>query len=79
MELNKNLFEIVREDDFVEYFVFLKNESDDSCAKELLTNLSSSVQQVFDKYGSSYIWQKDEIQLIPRFDAGLPSVDDSGL
>lgn len=78
MEINKNIFEIVREDDYVEYFVFLNNGLDGSCVKERLTNLSSSVQQVFDKYGSSYIWQKDGIQLIPRFDVGLPSVDDSG-
>lgn len=74
----KNIFETVREDDFVEYFIFPEIDFNSGTIKEQLSRFESSVKLIIEKYRSSYIWQKDEVNLLPRFDFGLPPVEDSG-
>lgn len=74
----KNIFETVREDDFVEYFIFPDIDVNSSTIKEQLSSFESSVKSVIDKYRSSYIWQKDEVNILPRFDFGVPPIEDSG-
>lgn len=75
----KNIFETVREDDFVEYFIFPDIDfNNSSTIKEQLNSFESSVKSVIDKYRSSYIWQKDEVNILPRFDFGVPPIEDSG-
>lgn len=77
---NKNIFETVREDDFVEYFIFpcIDNRPNSGTIKEQLSSFESSVKSVIERYSSSYIWQKDEVTLVPRFDFGVPHIEDSG-
>lgn len=74
----KNIFETVREDDFVEYFIFPDMDLNSGNVREQLSSFESSVKSVIDKYRSSYIWQKDEVNITPRFDFGLPPIQDSG-
>ncbi|RZF40264.1 hypothetical protein LSTR_LSTR007464 [Laodelphax striatellus] len=75
MASTKTAFEIVKEDDFVEYFLFpvgydINNDSS-------LEEVTKRVNTIVNKYASSYIWQKDQFNVIPRNIAGLPLLVDN--
>lgn len=75
MACKKSVLEYVREEDFVEYFLFPDNCDDNNdtyLQKEL-----EKVIAVVKKYTSNYIWQKDEFNLIVRNTASFPPVNDN--
>uniref|UniRef100_A0A1B6D498 Uncharacterized protein n=1 Tax=Clastoptera arizonana TaxID=38151 RepID=A0A1B6D498_9HEMI len=79
MAVNKNVLEVVREGDFVEYFIFPSILDNDICDKnDFLKCQLSEVNSVIKKYGSNYIWQKDEINLIVNNKTeGFPSIQNN--
>ncbi|XP_046659614.1 protein ecdysoneless [Homalodisca vitripennis] len=79
MAFNKSVLENVREDDFVEYFIFPSLEVDFDNVKDHLQKVLISVKSVLETFCHSYIWQKDDVRFIPRIDPGLnlPPIDDS--
>lgn len=63
--------EFVREDDFVEYFIFpqLTDEADDSeKAQRDLENVLQKVESIVSEVSRDYIWHKDEFRLTARTD-----------
>lgn len=76
----RDVLEIVREDDFVEYFIFpeIGLDCDQNEIKDRLSQVLTSLKNIINKYGSSYIWQKDEISLIQKFECEKLQVDESG-
>lgn len=64
--LNKVL-QSVREDDFVEYYVFPHIESNDEEQQErVLSALLEKANRIAEKYTKSYLWHKDEFKLVVR-------------
>ncbi|KAJ8953969.1 hypothetical protein NQ314_007162, partial [Rhamnusium bicolor] len=62
-----NVLESVREDDFVEYFLFPPIETCDEKEQEtILSSILSEVNKIVKKYTDNYLWHKDEFKLIPR-------------
>lgn len=80
MAMFKDVLEIVREDDFVEYFLFHNDINIGQLNKiESLTNTRSHIQTIVSKYVKDYIWQKDEFNLIVRNVSILhPVLDNEG-
>uniref|UniRef100_A0A1B6M0R2 Uncharacterized protein n=1 Tax=Graphocephala atropunctata TaxID=36148 RepID=A0A1B6M0R2_9HEMI len=76
MAVNTSVLENVREDDFVEYFIF---PTVDASNLDQLQKVLVSVNTVLEQFCLRYIWQKDEIKFIPRCDPGLnlPSINES--
>ncbi|KAL1518015.1 hypothetical protein ABEB36_001701 [Hypothenemus hampei] len=62
-----NLLQTVREDDFVEYYVFpeIEHVSEDG-QQSVLESLLSQVSNVIDKYTKDYLWHKDPIKFVAR-------------
>lgn len=59
--------EFVREDDFVEYYIFptvLSNNEKDQ--EEILNSTLQRISKTISKYCSQYLWHKDEFRLMPR-------------
>lgn len=78
MAVYKDVLEIVREDDFVEYFVFQNNFNVDQLnTADSLADTRSHIQTIISKYQKGYIWQKDEFNLIARNSSLLHPVDDN--
>ncbi|XP_039285305.1 protein ecdysoneless-like [Nilaparvata lugens] len=75
MASTKTPFEIVKEDDFVEYFLFPVGCDIDNDSS--LEEVTKRVNTVVNKYASTYIWQKDQFNVIPRNIAGLPPLVDN--
>ncbi|KAF7266105.1 ecdysoneless cell cycle regulator [Rhynchophorus ferrugineus] len=64
--LNKVL-QSVREDDFVEYYIFPHIESNDEEQQErVLSALLEKANRIAEKYTKSYLWHKDEFKLVVR-------------
>ncbi|XP_056649170.1 protein ecdysoneless [Diorhabda sublineata] len=62
-----NVLETVREDDFVEYFIFPHLECNDEQQQEkILTAILNKAKKIIDKYAKNYLWHKDEFQLSIR-------------
>lgn len=62
--------ETVRDDDFVEYFLFVRpddNKSDKEEFEEHIKYLNTKVLKLVAKLSEQYIWHKDQFNLIPRF------------
>lgn len=62
--------ETVRDDDFVEYFLFMRSEDDKKDAEELvkhINHLNKKVLELVHRLSDQYIWHKDQFNLIPRF------------
>lgn len=62
--------ETVRDDDFVEYFLFVKTDDDNEDAEEQvkrINHLNNKVLELVDRVSNQYIWHKDRFNLIPRF------------
>lgn len=69
--MNYGALETVRDEDFVEYFLFFRpNDSSNDDAEELvkhINHLNTKVLEFVDRLSGQYIWHKDRINLIPRF------------
>lgn len=65
-----NALETVRDDDFVEYCLFVRPGDANEDAEELVKNinhLNTEVLEFVERLSGEYIWHKDRFNLIPRF------------
>lgn len=61
------LFHCVREDDFVEYFLFPPIESVDEIEQEkILNSILEKADKIINKYTKDFIWHKDGFKLSAR-------------
>lgn len=58
--------EIVRNDDFIEYFLFPTIDPVPEGEDEVLNEILKQVEQVASSYTSNYIWHKDSFNLKAR-------------
>jgi hypothetical protein len=59
--------EIVRNDDFIEYFLFLNIEEDSEAREdELLNKELAKITEIVKSYAANYIWHKDPFNLKTR-------------
>ncbi|CAH1398496.1 unnamed protein product [Nezara viridula] len=77
MACQRDVLEIVREDDFVEYFLFSLDNFDEESATQTVLNLKSQVTDLTKKGSENYIWQKDEFVIIPRNTSTMPPIVDN--
>lgn len=62
-----NILESVREDDFVEYFLFPPIETNDEQEQErILTAILDKANKIIHKYTKNFLWHKDEFRLVVR-------------
>lgn len=63
-----NVLECVREEDFVEYFIFPAISTNDLKEQEYILNslLKKIQKEIIDKYCKDYIWHRDDFKLVPR-------------
>lgn len=62
-----NIFQTVREDDFVEYYLFPHIESKDVKEQEnILSSILAKANKVINKYTTNFLWHKDEFKLSAR-------------
>lgn len=67
MSTKKNILEFVREQDFVEYFLFPEATPLDNKEEELMINsVLREVNLIAKKYTKDYIWHRDEFKLTAR-------------
>lgn len=65
--------ETVRDEDYVEYFLFVRPSSDGSGEEDAeetakrLKRLNADVLKSADRLSDRYVWHKDRFDLIPRF------------
>lgn len=66
MESDLNFLHTVREDDFIEYYVFPSMPSHiDSNNKELhLKSISNQIEKIVEKHSVNYLWHRDEFKVI---------------
>lgn len=65
-----NALETVRDDDFVEYFLFVRPDDNNSDKEEIeqhIKSLNVKVLEFVTRLSDQYIWHKDQFNLIPRF------------
>lgn len=65
---NKDVLQFVREDDFVEYYIFPKIDKPINTLEEeniFLNDLLSKVLSIYTEYAQEYIWQKDAFKVTP--------------
>lgn len=62
-----NVLEFVREEDFVEYFIFpsIKSENENEQQQQLLS-LLKKVNEIVSSLTHDYLWHKDPFKLIQR-------------
>lgn len=62
-----NILESVREDDFVEYFLFPPIETNDEQEQErILTAILDKANKIIHRYTKNFLWHKDEFRLVVR-------------
>ncbi|CAH1367265.1 unnamed protein product [Tenebrio molitor] len=67
MARNVNVLESVREDDFVEYYLFPPIDSRDEKDQEIALNrVLTQAKRITEKYTQRYLWHKDEFKLTVR-------------
>lgn len=62
--------ETVRDEDFVEYFLFVRSDDSEEDAEELvkhINHLNTKALELVDRLSKQYLWHKDKFDLIPRF------------
>lgn len=65
--MGDNILEFVREDDFVEYFLYpLINKSDHNKEEHDLKSVEEEAKRIIQKYINNYLWHKDPFQLRVR-------------
>ena len=77
MACHRDVLELVREDDFVEYFLFSIDSFDQESSTQTILNLKSHVSDLSKKGSENYIWQKDEFVVIPRNTSSMPPIVDN--
>lgn len=66
----EGVLETVRDEDFIEYFLFVRTNDKNEDAEELVKHinlLNTQVLEFVDQLSDQYIWHKDRFNLIPRF------------
>lgn len=58
--------EIVRSDDFIEYFLFPSIDQELGDEDEVLSDISKQVKELATAYASNYIWHKDPFAVKAR-------------
>lgn len=67
MSSSSGILQTIREDDFIEYFLFpLLNNINDTNENEL-NNLLIKINKIINDFSVNYIWHKDNFHLTPRF------------
>ncbi|KAG5891261.1 hypothetical protein JTB14_019668 [Gonioctena quinquepunctata] len=67
MATKNNVLESVREDDFIEYFLFPPINIEDEKEQEvLISTVLEKANKIVQKFSRDYLWHKDEFKLIPR-------------
>mgnify|MGYP005984743047 FL=1 len=67
MASKANVLESVREDDFVEYFLFPVIDSRDDKEQEIVLNrFLCQAEKIVEKYTKEHLWHKDEFKLSVR-------------
>lgn len=62
-----NVLETVREDDFVEYYLFPPIETCSEKEEEtILSSILTKANKIVKKYTTNYLWHRDEFKLVPR-------------
>lgn len=60
--------ETVRDEDFVEYYLFVRSDTDDAeLLVQRVNDLNAKTLQLAERLSDQYIWHKDPFNLIPRF------------
>lgn len=62
MDRLNNVLKTVREDDFVEYYIFLQDEG----AQSTLDTILIEANKIISLYSQNYLWHKDPIKLTVR-------------
>jgi len=62
MDRLNNVLKTVREDDFVEYYIFLQDEG----AQNTLDTILIEANKIISLYSQNYLWHKDPIKLTVR-------------
>lgn len=69
--MDSGALETVRDEDFVEYFLFVRSAAGkDEDTEELVNHVNRlyvDVLKFVDRLSDGYIWHKDRFNLIPRF------------
>ncbi|RZC37469.1 SGT1 -like ecdysoneless [Asbolus verrucosus] len=74
-----NVLESVREDDFVEYYLFPPIDSRDDKEQEVVLNrVLSQAEKVIQKFTKQYLWHKDEFKLTARTWISNSLIHDNG-
>lgn len=61
------ILECVREEDYVEYFIFPEIQTNDEKEHELILNTTLKlIQKIVSQYTNIYLWHKDEFKLYPK-------------
>lgn len=67
MACKNSILETVREDDFVEYFLFYPIDTKNDKKQEvLLKTCLKQVNEVIENFTQGYLWHKDEFKLTLR-------------
>lgn len=66
MAKNRNMFEYVHGNDFVEYYIFPRYHFNDTNEIEQLNLLITNVNTFLEKYTRDYIWHCEPFNLIAR-------------
>lgn len=63
-----NMLESVREEDFVEYYLFpsIDHSKDDKEQECILNGILLKAEKIVEKYTKDYLWHKDEFKLVTR-------------
>lgn len=65
----EGVLETVRDEDFVEYFLYVRTNDKNEDTEELVNHinlLNTQVLEFVDQLSDRYIWHKDRFNLIPR-------------
>lgn len=56
----------IREDDFVQYYLFPRIEApDELLQEELLETVLAKANRVVERFAQNYLWHKDQIRFVP--------------
>lgn len=74
--VSSRILEFVREEDFVEYYLFPPTDSaDEKCQLDILNSILSKANKIVEGYTKNFLWHKEEFKLIPRISNGLSHID----
>ncbi|ERL94349.1 protein ecdysoneless [Dendroctonus ponderosae] len=66
MNKQQDPLQTIREDDFVQYYLFPRIEaSDESLQEKLLEAVLAKADRVLERFAQNYLWHKDQIRFVP--------------